>query len=212
VNDAEPLRLVVFDATQLSRPPRALGASWHAGALLYKGMGWVDATYGARSVGDALDWVLRTARERPIRELQYWGHGKWGRILIDRESFDRGSLAKGHALRPKLEALRERLSPAALLWFRTCETLGACAGQDFARALGDFTGASVAGHTFVIGYFQSGLHVLAPGASPSWPETEGLREGTPEDPRTAFESGPAQPNTVTCFTHAVPASCVGERS
>jgi hypothetical protein len=212
MSDSRALRLVVFDATQVSRPPRALGASWRAGALLYRSMGWVDAAYGARSFGDALDWVLRTARERPVRELQYWGHGKWGRVLIDREAFDRDSFAAGHALRPKLEALRERLSPEALVWFRTCETLGARAGRDFARALGDFTGASVAGHTFVIGYFQSGLHVLAPGASPGWAETEGLREGTPEQPKMAFESGPALPNTITCFTHAVPASCVGEGS
>lgn len=206
MSDTAPLRLVVFDATQLLRPPRALGASWHAGALLYRSMGYVDATYGARSVADALDWVLRTAKDRPIRELQYWGHGKWGRILVDRESLDRGALAPGHALRPKLEALRERLSPGALLWFRTCETLGAHAGQDFAAALGDFTGASVAGHTYVIGYFQSGLHLLPPGASPSWAATEGLLDGSPETPRSALPSGPAEPNTVTCFTHRVPAS------
>jgi hypothetical protein len=201
-----PLRLVVFDATQLSRPPRALGASWHAGALLYRSMGYVDRTFGARSFAEALDWAVHTANDRPIGELQYWGHGKWGRILVDREGLDRGALAPGHALRPKLEALRERLSPGALLWFRTCETLGARAGQDFAAALGDFTGASVAGHTYVIGYFQSGLHVLSPGAAPSWDPTEGLLDGTPEDPRSAHGSGPSEPNTITCFTPRVPAS------
>jgi hypothetical protein len=209
---AEPLRLVLFDATQLSRPPRALGASWRAGALLYRTMGHVDATYGARSFAEGLEWVARTAKERPIRELQYWGHGKWGRILIDRESLDRGALSPEHPLRPKLEAVRERLAPGALVWFRTCETLGARAGQDFARAFGDFSGASVAGHTYVIGYFQSGLHVLAPGASPAWTEAEGLRTGTPEAPTSALESGPTQPNTVTCFTHRVPASYLGEGS
>jgi hypothetical protein len=197
---------VVFDATQLSRPPRALGASWHAGALLYRSMGYVDATFGARSFAEALDWALRTARDRPIGELQYWGHGKWGRILVDRESLDRRALAPGHALRPKLEALRERLSPGALLWFRTCETLGARAGQDFAAALGDFTGASVAGHTYVIGYFQSGLHLLPPGAAPSWSPAEGLFSGTPEDPSRAHDSGPSAPNTITCFTPRVPES------
>jgi hypothetical protein len=197
---------VVFDATQLSRPPRALGASWHAGALLYRSMGYVDATFGARSVAEALEWALRTAKDRPIGEIQYWGHGKWGRILVDRESLDREALAPGHALRPKLEALRERLSPGALLWFRTCETLGARAGQDFAAALGDFTGASVAGHTYVIGYFQSGLHVLSPGAVPDWTVTEGLLDGTPEAPRSARTSGPSEPNTITCFTPRLPAS------
>jgi hypothetical protein len=206
VSDAGPLRLVVFDATQLSRPPRALGASWHAGALLYKSMRYVDAVYGARTVTDALDWAVRTAKHRPIAELQYWGHGKWGRILVDRESLDRGALLPSHALRPKLDALRERLSPNALIWFRTCETLGACPGQNFAAALADFTGASIAGHTYVIGYFQSGLHQLAPGTSPTWSKEEGLADGSAEEPRSALRSGPLEPNTITCFTHRVPAS------
>jgi hypothetical protein len=206
MSDAWPLRLVVFDATQLSRPPRALGASWHAGAFLYRSMGHVDATYGARSVTDALDWAIRTAKHRPIAELQYWGHGKWGRILVDREPLDRSALLSNHALRPKLEAFRERLSPNALLWFRTCETLGARAGQDFAAALGDFTGASIAGHTYVIGYFQSGLHRLAPGMSPTWSKEEGLADGSADEPRSALGSGPLEPNTVTCFTHRIPAS------
>jgi hypothetical protein len=206
VSDTGPLRLVVFDRTQLSRPPRALGASWSAGALLYRSMGYVDDSYGARSFAEALDWVVERAKHRSIGELQYWGHGKWGRILVDRESLDRGALAPGHALRPKLEALRERLSPTALLWFRTCETLGARAGQDFAAALSDFTGASVAGHTYVIGYFQSGLHVLSPGVAPSWSPVEGLLDGTPEEPRSAHGSGPSEPNTITCFTPRVPAS------
>jgi hypothetical protein len=206
MGDTAPLRLVVFDATQLSRPPRALGASWRAGALLYRSMGYVDASFGARSFAEALDWAVRTAKDRPIGELQYWGHGKWGSILIDRECLDRGALSQGHALRPKLEALRERLSPGALFWFRTCETLGARAGQDFAAALGDFTGAAVAGHTYVIGYFQSGLHLLSPGAVPSWSPTEGLLAGTAEEPRTAHNSGPSEPNTITCFTPRVPAS------
>jgi hypothetical protein len=206
VSAGAPLRLVIFDATQLSRPPRALGASWHAGAVLYRSMGYVDATYGARSVADALDWTLRVAKERPIGELQYWGHGKWGRVLVDRDSLDRSALAPGHALRSKLEGLRERLSPGALIWFRTCETLGARSGQDFAAALGDFTGASVAGHTYVIGYFQSGLHVLAPGGAPTWAASEALVEGTEEDPQRALSSGPLEPNTITCFTPRLPAS------
>lgn len=143
--------------------------------------------------------------ERPIGEIQFWGHGRWGRVLIERESFDRSALAASHRLRPKLDALRERLAPDALIWFRTCETLGARAGHDFARALADFTGARVAGHTFVIGYFQSGLHALSPGNAPSWEPTEGLALGTAENPERALGSGPLRPNTITCFTGELPA-------
>lgn len=199
---ASPLRLLVFDATQARRPPRLLGVSWRVGAGLYRARGLLDASLGVASVEQALEF-LAGARE-PIAEIQFWGHGKWGRVLVDRESFDRSALAPGHRFRPKLEAIRERLAPGALVWFRTCETLGAHAGQDFARALGDFLGARVAGHTFVIGFWQSGLHSLPPGAAPDWQPGEGLSAGTPERPERAHVSGPERPNTITCWTGRLP--------
>ena len=198
-----PLRLLVYDTTQAERPPRLLGLAWRVGARLYQAQGSLDASFGARSFADAFDFL--TSTDRPIGEIQFWGHGKWGRALIERETFDRSALTPTHPLYPKLEAVRERLAPNALIWFRTCETLGARPGHDFARALADFTGARVAGHTYVIGYFQSGLHSLAPGETPSWDPTEGLRAGTSERPERAFGSGPGQPNTVTCFTERLPA-------
>jgi len=197
-----PLRLLVYDATQARRPPRLLGWSWRVGARLYEARGLLDTSYGATSFDEALDFLARA--ERPIGEIQFWGHGKWGRALIDRESFDRSTLAPAHRLRPKLDAVRERLAPEALIWFRTCETLGARPGHDFARALADFTGARVAGHTFVIGYFQSGLHALSPGETPSWDPTEGLAAGTAERPERAHASSLDQPNTITCFTGRLP--------
>jgi len=67
-------------------------------------------------------------------------------------------------------------------------------------ALADFAGVRVAGHTFEIGFFQSGLHVLAPGAAPDWAESEGLARGTPEAPERSLPSGPREPNTITCLT------------
>jgi hypothetical protein len=96
------------------------------------------------------------------------------------------------------------LAPDALLWFRTCETLGAHAGQDFAAALTDATGARVAGHTFVIGFFQSGLHCLRPGVAPHWSAEEGLAQGSAERPQSALPSTPDAPNTITCLTGAIP--------
>lgn len=197
-----PLRLLVYDATQARRPPRLLGWSWRIGARLYEARGLLDESYAATGFDGALDFLARA--ERPIGEIQFWGHGKWGRALIARESFDRSSLAPSHHWRPKLDAVRERLTPGALIWFRTCETLGARPGHDFAQALSDFTGARVAGHTFVIGYFQSGLHAVAPGERPDWDPTEGLAAGTAEHPERAHLSGPDQPNTITCFTGRLP--------
>jgi hypothetical protein len=200
----KPLRLVVYDATQRGRPPRALGLAWQLGTYLYRGLGHVDAAFGARSFAEAFTWLERYEPGRPVAELQFWGHGKWGRALIQRESFDRGTLAPGHPLSPRLAALRERLVPGALVWFRTCETLGAIPGQDFARALGDHLGARIAGHTYVIGYFQSGLHTLAAGQAPSWSPAEGLSRGSPEAPEAAFASRSGEPNTVTCFDSSIP--------
>jgi hypothetical protein len=201
---ADALRLVVYDATQRQRRPRALGLSWQYGTHLYRALGRVDAAYGARSFADAFAWLKQHQPTRAISELQFWGHGKWGRIFIDRETVDRGLLAAGHEHHAGFQALRERLTPNALLWFRTCETLGARPGQDFASALADATGARVAGHTFVIGFFQSGLHCLRPGVSPAWSATEGLASGSAEQPETALSSSPDAPNTVTCLSGSIP--------
>lgn len=200
-----PLRLVVYDATQRSRPSRALGLSWQLGTYLYRGLGRTDQAFGAHTWTAALAWLEHHEPDRTIGEVQFWGHGKWGRALIAGESLERRTLSPGHPLGTRLTALRERLDPNALVWFRTCETLGARAGQDFARALGDRLGATIAGHTFVIGYFQSGLHTLAPGTTPRWSATEGLRDGTADEPRAAYSSGPGRPNTITCLTGAIPA-------
>jgi len=198
------LRLVVYDATQRKRPPQLLGLSWHYGTHLYRALGRVDAAHGARGFASALEWLTKHEPTRTIQELQFWGHGKWGRIFIDREMLDRSLLSPGHRHHAAFQAVRERLAPGALLWFRTCETLGARVGQDFAAALGDATGARVAGHTFVIGFFQSGLHCLRPGAPPHWPATEGLASGSAEQPETALLSTPDAPNTVTCLTGEIP--------
>lgn len=201
---ADPLRLIVYDATQRRRQPRALGYSWQFGSYLYQGLERIDAAYGAHSFTDALRWLQRYEPSRAIGELQFWGHGKWGRIFIDREALDRGVLAEPHPHYAAFRAFRERLRPDALLWFRTCETLGAHAGQDFAAALGDATGARVAGHTYVIGFFQSGLHCLRPGATADWSPSEGLSQGSAEAPEQAHVSTPDAPNTITCLSGAIP--------
>ena len=201
---AKGLRLVVYDATQRKRSPKLLGLSWQYGTHLYRALGRVDAAHGARGFASALEWLKKHQPQQPIEELQFWGHGKWGQIFIDREVFDRSVLGAGHRHHAAFQAVRERLTPDALLWFRTCETLGAHAGQDFAAALGDATGARVAGHTFVIGFFQSGLHCLRPGTKPHWPATEGLVRGSAEQPESALPSTPDAPNTITCLTGQIP--------
>src|SRR5262249_25761420 len=160
--------------------------SWQYGSHLYRGLGRVDATFGATSFADAFRWLATHEPSRPISELQFWGHGKWGRIFVEGESLDRGVGRGGHAPHAGVRGAPERLSDDALLWFRTCEAFGASAGHDFAAALADATGARVAGHTFIIGFLQSGLHLLCPGERPSWSRTEGLAAGTADAPERAL--------------------------
>lgn len=198
------LRLVVYDATQRDRKPRGLGLSWQYGTQLYRALGRVDAAFGARDFREALAWLAGYRGAQPVAELQFWGHGKWGAIFVDRDVLDRSVLQPNHRLHAAFQGFRERLLPNALLWFRTCETLGAVPGQDFAQSLGDATGARVAGHTFVIGFLQSGLHCLQPGDRPSWPSNEGLAKGHPAAPEQALPSAPDAPNTITCLHGNIP--------
>lgn len=191
------LRLLVFDRTA-----PGLRHAWRTGAVLYRRLGRIDAAFGTSSWADALDW-LAGARE-PIGEIQYWGHGHWGRVLVGEDILDASALYAGHRLHTRLEGVRERLAPDALVWLRTCEAFGANAGHDFALRLADWLGTRVAGHTFVIGALQSGLHGLLPGHTPDWPTGEGLAEGTPASPMRARRSAPGQPRTVTCFDGRVP--------
>ncbi len=198
------LRLILFDATCKRRFGFGLSSAWRAGTLLYSGLGRADASFGTTSWADGLAWLASFAPGRKIREIQFWGHGKWGRLFVAREFLDSGAYRQGHEHHRALCAIRERLTGDALLWFRTCETFGANAGCDFAQRTSDFFGARSAGHTFVIGYFQSGLHLLRPGTSPHWPAHEGLSQGNAEQPLRAFASSPAAPNTITCLDGRIP--------
>ncbi len=199
------LRLILFDRTCQNRAGIGLSRAWSSGSRWYSLMGRTDGAHGAPSFADGLAWLSTFRASEPIAEVQFWGHGKWGRIFIDREPLDRGALGPGHEHHHALCRLRERLLPGALVWFRTCETFGAIAGHDFARAWTDFFGCRAAGHTFVIGYWQSGLHLLRPGDPPSWTIDEGLTQGSPARPERAAVSRPSQPNTITCWQGRIPA-------
>lgn len=200
------LRLLLHDATCAGRRwAPGLSLAWSAGARLYSGIGRIDGWHGASDWAQGLAWLASYRPAEPIASIQFWGHGKWGRALIDRDSLDAAALAPGHPLRQALEAVRERLAPEACWWFRTCETFGAEPGQDFARRFTDFLGRRAAGHTFVIGHWQSGLHSLAPGQTPGWSPDEGLAGGTAATPARARRSRPGAGNTITCWHGHIPA-------
>jgi hypothetical protein len=197
------LRLLIYDRTCVSGLA-GLSRAWSVGAALYRGLGRLDGVRGVASWSEALTWLVE--QKSPIGEIQYWGHGKWGCALIDRDVLDARALVPAHPLNGVMRALRERLAPDALVWFRTCETFGAARGIAFAEELATFLGARVAGHTFVIGFHQSGLHGLGPCGRADWSPEEGLAEGTPADPKRARWSTPLAPHTVTCLSGEVPAA------
>lgn len=197
------MRVLVYDRTCLGRGGN-LSPIWATGSLLYRALRRVDAACAATSWTQALAWLA--ARPEPIREIQYWGHGHWGRARVRDDVLDAAALVPGHALHGPLQGLRERLAPDALVWFRTCETFGARRGLDFAERLADFLGARVAGHTYVIGFHQSGLHALYPGARADWSPDEGIALGSADEPRRAHRSRPWAPRTITCLHGAIPAA------
>lgn len=202
----DSLRLLFYDDTcRRSRLGLGLTHSWMAGAHLYASVGKFHAALGVRRWLDALEWLATYDRDRPIEEIQFWGHGKWGRVLIDGVSMTTDFLDTDHEYRPLLDQIRDRMSgPDALWWFRTCETFGADVGHDFARRWTDFFECRAAGHTYIIGPLQSGLHALAPGEAPNWSGFEGLEQGTPEAPKKALWSVPGAPNTISCLRADLP--------
>jgi len=206
VNDT--LRLMVYDRTCRGRGPLpGLTHSWWTGAHLYKLLGRFDAFHGASTWTEALAWLGTISADRPISEIQYWGHGHFGGARIGTTTLDAAILEERDPRHGLLCAVRDRLVEGgeALWWWRTCDTFGAVPGHAFAERFTGFMGAASAGHTFIIGPWQSGLHRLAPGERPSWPASEGLAEGTPEAPVRSRWSKPGEPNTVTCFAGRIPA-------
>lgn len=197
----EPLRLLIYDDSCRGKHRLLPGLthSWIAGRLLYTSLGRIDRAFAARDWQKALQWLIDVEPHRPISEIQYWGHGKWGKLFIDGQPLDVSALDPKHPYFPLLTQIRARLTgPQALWWFRTCETFGAEAGHRFAQAWTSFFGCRAAGHTYIIGPWQSGLHCLHPGQKPHWSTHEGLEKGSPATPLKARWSKAGEPNTIFC--------------
>ena len=202
----KPLRLMLYDDTCRGRRfLPGLTHSWIVGGFLYRLLGRIDRVFGARSWAEGLQWLASVEEHRPVAEIQFWGHGKWGRAKIADDVLDVGALRSEHPYYSTLAAIGDRLvGPQALWWFRTCETFGCEVGHEFARQWTQFFDCRAAGHTYIIGPWQSGLHVLGPGEEPDWSLQEGLAQGTPKDPKKALWSRPGELNTITCLHNGHP--------
>jgi hypothetical protein len=118
------------------------------------------------------------------------------------ERLDRGAISASGPLAGDALRLRSMLAEGALVWLRCCSAFGTAAGQSFARALADTLGARAAGHTFIIGAWQSGTSSCKPGERPSWSEREGVEARPGGD--VALTSHPKAPRTITCLHFGLP--------
>jgi hypothetical protein len=217
---SSPLRLVIWDATDVAplRVPRVerrddgtaagtggLSRWWRIGAGLHRVLYRASATAPASSWDEALRFAIDASDRAgaPIAELQAWGHGGFGFMRMGESRLDRTALHAATSLAPLLDALRARLAPDALIWLRCCSALGAVEGRAFAPALAERLGARVAGHTFIIGEWQSGTHSVAPGEAPRWPLEEGT-ERTEAGAIVARVSSASAPNTLFMLRRGLP--------
>lgn len=199
--EATVQRVMVYDKSLVGAV--SLSHAWYAGSKLYHFLGRFDASFGASSWSEALDWLIAFGPNR-IKEFQFWGHGKWGKIFIGQDLWDKSAFEPGHALYEPLDIFRICLAEQPLLWFRTCETFGANAGHQFAMNCANFFNATVAGHTYIIGFNQSGLHSLRPHEEPNWSALEGIKKGSAEEPIQAKWSHPFAPHTISCLHSKIP--------
>jgi hypothetical protein len=208
VDQRTGLRLMIYDKRSLWRRRRPdLTPVWALGGLLYRVLRRIDRHRGVSSWAEAFDWIASVDRDRPIEEIQFWGHGLWGLAKIGEERFDHLALSETHEHAARLDEIRRRMLPdgRALWWFRTCLTLGARPGQQFAAALADRLGCRVGGHTHVIAGWQSGLHTLEPGCTATWCENEGIARGGCDSPLEGKWSSRRAPNTITFLHGKIPA-------
>jgi hypothetical protein len=213
------MKLVVYDRTDVApiAVPRIDRASdgtahgtgglsrwWRIGAALHRGSMRAAAVHGASGWREAIAWAVSVARARgeTIAELQAWGHGGWGFMNMGDTRLDVAALDPQHALAPEIDSLRDALAHNALIWFRCCSTFGTEIGHRFAMAYANRLRARVAGHTFIIGAWQSGTHSLAPGARADWSEHEGLE--IVGDRRVAAVSSADAPRTIFMLRGGLP--------
>ena len=201
------LRLMVYDRTcRGSGMLPGLSHAWGAGGAMFRMLRRFDAYRGVETWEEGLRFLAEHEPDRPIAQVQFWGHGKWGSAKVAGCPLGRRALQSRHELYAPLRDIAARMQKGedGLWWWRTCETFGADAGQAFATELSQFLDCRVAGHTYIIGHVQSGLHSLLPGQTPQWAADEGIREGTPQQPVSAYWSKIWRPKTITFLRDTVP--------
>jgi hypothetical protein len=202
------MTLLVYDKT-CTRWWGLLRWTWVLGTWLYVFFGRAQARYGAESWDDALDWLISQAKPQlPIHEIQFWGHGSPGRAVIGTTFLGVGT---SFALRsPRLAHLGSMMAANGHFWFRTCSTFAGDNGQRLARMMAMALQRRVAGHTFIIWKWHSGLRVVQapneqkPIPNIPWDPSEGILRGTPALPLQMAYGKLTSPRTISCWRTRIP--------
>lgn len=177
--------------------------SWWAGGKLFRLLRRFDHTRGFNNWPAALEWIANLEPEHSIKEIQFWGHGSPGRAWIHNRPLTASSFEhKPH--RDPLMRIKTRLTEDSLIWFRTCSTFAGTRGHAFAKTWADNLGCRIAAHTHIIGLWQGGLHSIKPNENPQWPDTEGIKDGTPDKIKSMLWSRPWTPNTIFGLRSTLP--------
>lgn len=201
------MTLLVYDKT-CNGYRGLLKLTWIIGTWLYCLFGRAQGRYGAKSWADALNWLISQGDQKgPITEVQFWGHGRPGAVIIGDTTL---SLASLMYYRPHILDLQRRMVYNGVFWFRSCSAFAGRNGQRFARAMAKMLERRVAGHTYFIWLWHSGLRVVQrptednPLPIANWDLLEGIGAGTAEMPFRLSKSGPRQPRTIGCWRTQIP--------
>lgn len=148
------LRVLVYDTTQTGWPP--LSALWRTGALI----SGADVVIPASGWADAYDALAEI--DRPVDQLQVWGHGYPGQPLINGRSVDLVQLS---------QSLRT-IHPRTEVWFRACDVAMGQSGHTFMRAAVARLKCTVVAHCAVVAWpnpaWQAQICALRPGEDVWW--------------------------------------------
>jgi hypothetical protein len=156
-------RVLLVDASAYD----PLRLTWRVGHLISSSQRFTHRLY-VHSWDEAMQRLCAIAAEEKLSELQFWGHGAPGRVLIGHHALDAAYL-QSSALFQRWVAMEPfRSSPSPLVWFRTCETMRGDAGRSLAELLCGLLRCRVAGYTQYIHVLQRGLVVASPTEPARW--------------------------------------------
>lgn len=144
--------------------------------------GW--RKFGVASWHDGIDRILDAVRPGTrLMELQIWGDGSPSMPAINGKA------------PPEMfwKELANLVTPESIVWFRMCSVFYGEKGLRFAHNTALQLGCRVAGHSRIIGPWQSGLFRVTPGGTPSWADPERFENWMDA------KSGPFQQRTIACF-------------